>query len=200
MSTEGVKSKDKKLILVRGDLAEKITEMSKKEGKTIYSLTNEVLEDAIRAYMLGYKPSEMIDYFLFTVAEKEAGAVVISADILMHLISKIYSREKEALWKKWVEWGQWYGKYLAAKFYDQEPLETLKRMFGSGIWEVSDFNFLREANGVSMRCLMPHLSSERTELFSKFLEGMMDSFGYCLTEHGSLRGIISLKFEKKPSA
>jgi hypothetical protein len=191
------KSKGKKLMVVRADLAEKIAELSRKEGKTIFALTNEMLESAMEAYEMGLEPSDMVNYYLFTSAEKESGTVSISPDALLYMVKKLYPKDKRGLWKRWREWGRWYGKYLMAKFYDQEPLETFRKFLASGVWHISDFNFSKEGDHFSVRCLMPRLSSEITELFLRFLEGLIDSFGYTVTGESSSRGIISLRFKKK---
>ncbi|MBS7609654.1 hypothetical protein KEJ19_03665 [Candidatus Bathyarchaeota archaeon] len=190
-------SRQKRFIPVRGDLLSKIIEISNREGKTVFGLTNEVLEQAIRAYELKTTLSDIVETFSLIKMEREMGAIIISSEVLNYLIARLYAQEKENLQEVWRRYGQWIGKYIIAKFHDQDPMEVLSKLLRSCAWDVTDVSVSRDGEGVKVRCLAPYLPSENTELFSKYLEGIMDSLGYCVSKNDTLRGIILLEFRRK---
>jgi hypothetical protein len=190
-------SRQKRFIPVRSDLLSKIIEISNREGKTVFGLTNEVLEQAIRAYELKTTLSEIVETFSLLKMERETGATIISSEVLNHLIARLYPQEKEALQDLWRQYGQWIGKYIIAKFHDQEPMEVLSKLLRSCAWDVTDVSVQKDRESVKVRCLAPYLPSENTELFSKYLEGVMDSLGYRVLKNDTLRGIILLEFRRK---
>jgi len=189
-------SKEKKLVAVRSDLLARIVEISNREGKTVYGMTNEIFDQAIRAHDLGLTLPEVVDAYTLLKMERETGAVVTSSETLSYLIGKLYPEHKEALQELWRSSGQWYGKYLLAKFHDQDPVEMLRRRLVTCAWDVTDINLLRNGDQVKLRIVAPHLPAENTELFSKHLEGIMQSLGYRLEKNDTMRGIIFLEFAK----
>jgi len=175
----------------------RVIEISNREGKTVYGMTNEIFDQAIRVHDLGLTLPEVVDAYALLKMERETGAVITSSDILSYLIGKLYPKEKQALRELWRSSGQWYGKYLLAKFHDQDPVEMLRRRLVTCAWDVTDVNLVRNVDQVKLRIVAPYLPVENTELFSEHLEGIMQSLGYTLEKNDTMRGIILLEFSKK---
>ncbi|MEM2905791.1 MAG: hypothetical protein QW057_01110 [Candidatus Bathyarchaeia archaeon] len=195
-----VPSKEKKLVAVRGDLLARVVEISNREGKSVYGMTNEIFEQAIRVHDLGLSLTDVVEAYALLKMERETGAVIISSETLSYLIGRLYPEEKEALQELWRGSGQWYGKYLLAKFHDQDPIEMLRRRLVTCAWDVTDVNLVRNGDKVKLRIVAPYLAAENTELFSKHLEGIMQSLGYTLERNDTMRGIILLEFDKQKEA
>ncbi len=187
----------KKLVAVRVDLLSRVIEIANREGKTVYGLTNEAFEQAIRAYEMKLTLPEILDSFSLLKMERETGAVITSGDILAYLIDRLYHTEREKLQEIWRNAGAWYGKYLLAKFHDQDPIEMLRRLLAACAWDLTDVHLSREVDLVKLRCVAPYLPMENTDLLSKYLEGVMQSLGYEPSKNDTMRGIILLEFKKR---
>ena len=66
---------ERKTIAVDKEIAEKLADISKSEGMTLYSLINEIMETAIYAYKQKVKFSDIIDEYLDFMVAKDIGMI-----------------------------------------------------------------------------------------------------------------------------
>ena len=191
--------KEKKLLAVQGDLAQKIIEIANRKGMTVYNFTNEVLEQVVKAESMNRSIEDIVERFSLLEIDRDSGAVFATADALLYMVERLYEQEKETLLNKWYESGQWYGKYLRIKFGDGEPLDMLKKLLDACSSKSSEVRILRDGDKISLNRLSPNDSPEYTELFSRFLEGIIHSFGYETKKNDVSKGLIVLEFERKDS-
>lgn len=179
----------RKVLWGRLDLADKITEISARKG-TLYDYVNDILEQAIRAEELGLSLKDVLDDMWIIKTARDAGFTVIPEKIVYDLAEASYKRVgKEKTAGLWYETGQWYGHY----YDDLKKLEAaVKRYF----WDVSEFRISGEGTNIALACLSSKFSTTYTELFSKFLEGALNTLGYSLLQSDVSKGIINLKFVK----
>ena len=130
-SLSNATKKDKKLLAVQGDLAQQVIHLANKKGMTVYNLTNEVLEQAIKAESLNRSLGDIVERFRLLEIERNGGAVFATRDILLFMVEKLYRQEREAVLENWFGSGRWYGKYLQVKFNDEEPLDMLEKFLCS---------------------------------------------------------------------
>jgi len=195
VSLGSVSKREKKLLAVQGDLAQKVIEIANRKGMTVYSFTNEVLEQAIKAESMNRSLEDIVERFRLLEIERDSGAVFTTKDVLLFMVEKLYQQEKEALLKRSYESGRWYGKYLQVKFHDGEPLDILEKLLDVGS-DSSEIRIFRDGNKISLTRLCPHDSLEHTDLVSKYLEGIVHSFGYESKNNDVSKGLIILEFEK----
>jgi len=189
--------KGKRLILIRDDLLEDIIKVTAKEGKTVFAFTNEVFEQALKAYDMQTTPAELLECYTLMKLEKERGAVIIPIDLLNYMIKKTYKTDKEDLLQKWYDCGLWYGKYLSIKSQTQNWLQLFEKLMKKCAWNVSDFSIITQGENVSIKCVSPYFTTENTEAFMKFLEGTMHSANYKTVKNECLKGMILLDFKKQ---
>lgn len=189
--------KEKKLMAVQGDLAQRIIGIANRKGRTVYSFVNEILEQAIEADEMNRSLKQIVELYKLIEIERKSGAVITTRDIMSYLIKKLYPLEKDALLEKWHSSGQWYGKYLLVRFQDGEPLEVLEKLLHALAWDKSEVRVLRKEKSICLSCVAPERSPEYTELFSRFLEGVMHSLGYKMMKKDLLKGLILLDFTKQ---
>lgn len=189
-------AKGKRLIMVPSDVIAKLMEISHREGRTFYDYIGEVFEQALRAYELNRPLREIVDFFELMEAQKASGAVVTPIDLLTYLISRLYPREKEALYEKWYKSGKWYGLYLLSRFPEQDPVEAFGRLLEVSRWDLDEVRVTKGGGTVKLRCVSPLLPIENTELLLRFMEGVMHSLGFKAKKKECLKGMILLEFEK----
>jgi hypothetical protein len=190
-------SKGKKLVAVRGDLLAKVVRIANRQGKTLFAFTNELLEQAIKADEMRSTLPTIVDSYELIKMEKETGSIIVPAEILSFLVEKLYPLEKNTLKEKWYKSGEWYGKYLLAKFPNRDFLEVLRKSLITCAWGVTDIDLFREGNSIKLRCATPYFPLEGTELFSKFLEGLMSAIGFKTSSKDYRKGMILMDFAQK---
>jgi len=192
-----ISKKEKKLLAVQGDLAQKIIGIANRKGMTVYSLTNEILQQAIKAESMNRSLEDIVDRLRLLEIERDSGAVFTKKDILLFMVGQLYKQEKVPLLKKAYESGRWYGKYLQIRFQDGEPLDTLGKLLDVCSWDSSEIRLFRDEDALSLTRLCPSDSLEHTELVSKYLEGIIHSFGYETRKNDVSKGLIVIDFERK---
>jgi len=145
---------------------------------------------------MNHSLKEIVDFFELMEAQKASGAVITPVDVLSYLISELYSSERDVLHEKWYESGQWFGKYLLARFHDRNQVEAFGRLLEVGRWDLKEVHVTEGGGVVKVRCVSPLLPIENTVLLLKFIEGVMDSLGYKAIKEDCLKGIILLEFER----
>ena len=189
--------KSRKLILVRNDLLEKVAKITAKEGRTLFSFTNEVFEQAIEAYNMRVTIAEALEFYKMTKIGKNLGWVVIPSNTFDFMAKKLYAIEQEKLLKKCYESGVWNGRYLSVKFHDQNVLEVVQSFMKAILWNLDEFSIDMDKGKIDVKCFSPNLTLECTEMLAKFLEGIFDSLGYIMKTNTCLRGIIMMVLESK---
>lgn len=192
-----VVKKDKKLIVVRGDLLEKLSTITAKEGKTMYAFTNEIFEQVLKAYEMQVSLAELVEFYNLMKFGKDSGSVILPSELLDYMISKLHKKEKEELLQKWYDSGVWYGKYLRLQSHEQEPLQLLQKLLQTWMWNITDFSFDMEKEKLVIRCISPHLTMESTESLAKFLEGIFHSLNFEIIKNECLKGIIMMELARK---
>ena len=191
--------KSRKLILARNDLVEEAARIIAKDGRTLFSFTNEVFEWAIEAYNLGVTPAEALEFYEMMKIGKNLGNVIVPSEVLYNMTKELYEVQHEKLLEKWYESGVWNGNYLSIKFQEKNQIDILEKFMKASLWNVDEFSLDidEESNKMKIRCYSPKLSKEVTEMLAKFLEGMLFSMGYSVRSNKLLRGLIMLKLEKR---
>lgn len=188
--------KGKKLILIRNDLLDEAAKITSREGKTVYAFTNEIFEQALRAYEMQTTPAELVEFYALMKLEKDSGATIIPTDLLDYMLTKMHKTDKEELLKKWYEAGHWRGKYLSIKNQPYDWIQTFEKLVQKCAWNISDFSMNRQQGHLNIKCVAPHLTLESTEVLTKFLEGAIHSAGYETIKNECLKGIILLTLKK----
>ena len=102
--------KGKRLILVRTDLLNELVKVSGREGKTVYSLTNEILQEALKAYereisledRIQKVEAELSEYHSTPSVEAKIGKIEKSLSELRMASARVSeSGEQEDLLKKY---------------------------------------------------------------------------------------------------
>jgi len=187
------KGKRKRLVYVPEDLLADVTEASRKRGESLTMFVEETLKQAVTANHLGYSREQATETLQVMHAHKILGGTFVPLDVLNYLTTKAYETEKEELQTKWYESGKWNGKYVKEKFED--PIQALKSFLQATRWDLNEVEVKQNKSTVKLRCVSTTLTTEATELLSKFIEGAMHSLGYKTKKSDTLKGMIVLEFK-----
>jgi len=182
----------------REDLVNKVLEIASRKNVKLYGMINDTLDLVIRADDMGLSLEEVVNQYGIVKAAKDAGFVPVVESLFYDIIEKLFERSKSWVTKKWYESGQWYGKYYSVKL-PQDPVKAFKEDICSFTWNVSEFSIAEseeDRGELVVRCVSPRFPFSYTILFSVFLEGALNMFGYECVKKGVSKGIIRLWFKK----
>ncbi|MFW6117438.1 MAG: hypothetical protein ACOC6G_02515 [Thermoproteota archaeon] len=187
--------KEKKFVSVPAHLVKRVKKVAWDQGESIGSFLEKSLKQNLRTHQLGYSPQQVAEILEMLHAQKVLGGAFIPLEVLHRLEDMAYQdeREKKALQEAWYQSGKLHGRYLEEKF--GEPIQTLKKFLETTRWDLNEVELEREEGTVKLRCISTVLTEQGTQLLSRFIQGVMDSMGYCTEENDCMKGMIISKFK-----
>jgi hypothetical protein len=183
------------MLAAREDLVDQANEIAGNRGLTLFAVTNEALEQVVRLDKMGIQLSNVVKEYEAFKAAKEAGFIFVPESLLYEMVEKIHCESRDWMTKKWVESGEWCGKYYSVKNAGNK-LESLGRDVPSFFWNVREFDVVQNGkNEVFVRCMSPRFPESYGVFLSVFLEGALNVMGYKCTEKHVTKGFIQLKFQ-----
>lgn len=185
----------RKMLAADEDIANKIVEIAKRRGSTVYQTVNDILEQAIRVDQMGLMLGDVVKDREMLEKAKKMGFTFTIEELLYDMVDVAYSHDKDKLSEMWLETGRWYGKYFSGKSEDgvgafNEAMNLLT--LGTSVFTIEK----GKGDGVSVSCVGERFTPGFTEVYSLFVEGVFDTFGLKLAEKDNSKGIIRLRFEK----
>jgi hypothetical protein len=188
-----VQRKDKKLVYVNYDLLEEVAKASQSRGETITKFLEEALTQAVRVTTSGYDIKQLGEFFEVMYAQRILGGAFVPLDVLNYLTDAACKNGKDSLATVWFESGKWHGKYLKERFDD--PVQSLESFLEASRWDLSEVEVKRLGLTARVRCVSTVLTAEATQLLARFIEGIMQGFGYQLQKSDILKGLIVQEFK-----
>ncbi|MGQ9760208.1 MAG: hypothetical protein ACUVQ5_06570 [Candidatus Methanomethylicaceae archaeon] len=191
MTTKEIKLK-RKFLAAQKNLAEKINELAKKSGRTVFSVVNEALGAFIKASELGKDLTTIMDDAKILEIAKNSGMVLVPEG-LHETLMELNSRDAK-MDDYWKSSGIVFGKYLDVNgIREYKKIErTLKEVIGGN----PDLSISEKR----VVCISPRFSESRTEGVATFLEGVMSAMGFKVDSKEISRGIIIIKFKTEANS
>jgi hypothetical protein len=186
----------RKMLAAREDLADKVSKIASSKGFTIFGMLNNLLELAITAEALGGSLDEAVDNYKIIKAVRNASFTLVLESLLYDTAEIAYQKAKEKTLSTWFDAGVWIGRQYISRGRD-EPFAAIRRDLKAFIWNAPEFTMEKTEKDISIRVLSPRFSESYTLLFTRFLEGILDAFGYGVTYKEVGRGNIRLEAGKK---
>jgi hypothetical protein len=177
------------------ELANRVVELAKRRGVTVFQTVNEILEQALRVEEEGLRLREIVEERGIIERARRLG-FTFTVERLLYMVAELaYERAGEQASQMWLEMGRWYGKYLTSSGKDnlkvfREALELLT--FGPPEFEV------KEGRGgqVSVSLVGEMYTHGYLSLLSLFIEGVLDAFGYRVKSREVSKGLMKMVLEK----
>lgn len=183
------------MLAAEEDIANKIAEMAKERGATVFQTVSDILKEALRVEAMGVSLKEVIERRGMLDKSREIGLTFTVERLLYEVVDTAYDHAKKHLSQQWLEEGRWYGNYFANKRDD--GIEAFKEAMELLTFGTSDFSVEKEkSNFVSVSCVGERFTQGFTDLFSLFIEGVFEALGYKQVSREVSKGIIRLRFEK----
>ncbi len=186
-------SSRRKMLAADEDTANKIVEIAKRRGSTVYGTLNEILEQALRADGMGLNLNYVIENREKMEKAKGMGFTFAIEKLLYAVVGLAHDKAEEELGEIWLETGKWYGRYFADKGGDtvesfREAMELLS--LGNPVTSIEKQNGGR----LVVSCVGELYTDGFTEMYGLFIRGAMETFGWEHVETENGRGMIRLTF------
>ena len=168
-----------------------MNKVAKENDLSLYGFVNEVFEETLRVNTLGVNLRTLIDSRRLLKDAKENG-YTLGLESLWYEMSEIaYDKAKRKALQIWFDAGVWLAKrYVTGQ--TEDPFEMFKNDLKDFTWNVPELGVNKKEDKVSVRIVSPRFSESYTFLFTAFLEGALETFGYKINKKEVSRGIISL--------
>ena len=182
----------RKTLFAREDLANKLIEMAKQRGYTLYSIVNEIFELAIQAEEAGVNLRKLFEESWIPKKAKKDGFILGPEALWYDMADIAYKNAREEALKKWFEAGIW----LAKRYMTIEPedaFEAFKKSLRAYTWNIPEVIIEENEKTVYIRIVSPRIPESYTILYLAFLEGALETFGYKVSNKDASAGSIRIK-------
>lgn len=185
----------RKSFAAREDLLDSMNKVAKENDLSLYGFVNEVFELTLMVNELGVNLRTLIDSRQLLKDAKENG-YTLGLESLWYEMSEIaYGKAKTKSLQTWFDAGVWLAKRYATGDTD-DPFEAFKTDLKDFTWNVPELEVNTNKDKVSVRIVSPRFPESYTLLFTSFLEGALETFGYKINGKDVSRGIICLEATK----
>jgi hypothetical protein len=186
----------RKTFVAKEDLINRLSEIAKQRGYSLYDTVNEVLELAIKAEETGVDLRRVVKEGDVLKVAREVGFILGLESLWYDMAELAYERARSRALKIWFEAGVWLAKrYVTGEVED--PFAAFKRVLDALTWNAPEFIIERAGNEVSVRIISPRFLESYTVLFASFIEGALETFGYKIAHREVSRGVIRLEAVRK---
>ena len=169
-----------------------MNKLAKQGDLSLYGFVNEVFELILRANELGVNLSALIDSRELLKSAMDSGFTLGLERLWYEMAELAYDKSKNKSLKSWFDAGVWFAKRYVTGEAD-DPFEAFKNDLKDFTWNVPELELNKTADAVSVRIVSPRFTEAYTFLFTSFLEGALETFGYKIDGKEISRGIIRLE-------
>jgi len=186
-------SSRRKMLAADEDIANKIVEIAKRRGSTVYGTVNEILQQALLVTEMGLNLNYAFENREKMEKAKRMGFTFTIEKLLYEVVGLAHDKAGKELGEIWLETGRWYGRYFTDKGGD--PIESFREAMellslGNPVTSIEKQNGGR----LVVSCVGEQYTDGFTEMQGLFIRGVMEIFGWehVKTENG--KGMIRLTF------
>lgn len=181
---------------VEAGTAQSLAAQASKKGKTLSSLTNEILDVALRIYREGGNADEIFPAWKASRMSKDfEGAPFVPSGLIRKIVERLYPKDREWLLQEWVTAGKELGDHLRLSYPTLEDLRAGMSVINLLI-EQQRFEVTRTsvANGraeIRLR-VTTGLTPELAACGERLLVGVLSSYAFQTVKSHVADGIIEI--------
>jgi hypothetical protein len=181
----------RKTFVAREDLLNRLVEVAKAQGCSLYELVNELFQLAIDSDELSYSLKRVVNERKTLETAKGSGFVLGLESLWYEMADMAYTKDKRAALKSWFDSGVWFATRYVTNGV-KAPLDLFKTDLSAFTWNAPEFELEMLGDKASVRITSPRFTEAYTFLFASFLLGAMGKFGYQPVAQEISRGVIRL--------
>src|SRR5271169_952779 len=189
----------RKTVNMNEEIAQELNRLANLQGKTLYSLINEIGLYALEANKNGFSLEDAVKAKKLEQRERRSRMVVVNQDLWYFASSQAMRTSK----KKWLDlirdYAQWQANVFLTGQNDTEFIESVKRLLADFFWDCGEARLEegRRGEDLALRlAFVPEMPLGHTQGLSKAFEGMFNAHGYMATDSIIEPGFLSIAFKK----
>ncbi|MEM0288170.1 MAG: hypothetical protein QXR69_01040 [Conexivisphaerales archaeon] len=182
-------------IAVDSKIHSKLVEYAKQNHTTVYELGNSILSIFVDALEKGLDMEEIRGQTLIRYATKNLDVVLLPGSLIEYMVNQLYPLRREEMFRLFEDAGAELGKYFKIRGITfDDILEMAKLGYSSiGLREINMKRLNENKVRVSIFGLL--LGKAATEVGLKFVQGLLNEFGFTVTATEQAEGAVALTFE-----
>lgn len=180
------------------DIAQELVTLANSQGKTLYSLINELGLAALEAHRQGFTLDEATRAKKVVERAKRSRKILVDQD-LWYLASAIALKESRYKWLKAAsDIARWQANVFLNGETDEDFLRSVREFVADFLWDCSELVMeKRGADGLLLKAVfVPEMPLEQTETLFKTFEVMFNSHGYVVTDSAVRQGFLTAQFKR----
>ena len=182
---------------VESETAQRLAAEASKRGKTLYSLTNEILDTALRVYGEGGSANEMFPAWKASRMWKDiSGTPFLPRRLIRKMVEGLYPRDREWLLQEWVEAGRELGDRLRAYYPTLEDLQAgmsgVQPLIEERHFEIQRQRGPDELHQEILMQVATDLTPELAACGERFLVGLLHAYSFRATKSQVTGGNIEI--------
>jgi hypothetical protein len=167
------------------------------EGKTLYALTNEWLDAAVKISAEGGNSRDVSRVWRSTAALRQVDVIVLPSDFVDEMIAKLYATDRAGLMAAFSALGTNLVGIFKIATHDIDGLSDLAKDFTIFI-PIKRFEINKnDGNSVEVSIVGAGKKIESTECSFEFIKALLRGYGYDVTSNELSVGTIRLKATKR---
>jgi hypothetical protein len=169
----------------------RVVEIAKGQGCSLFELVNDLFRLVIISNDSNFSLRRVVEERRVVEVAKNSGFILGLERLWYEMTDIAYSTDKRGALKSWFDSGVWFGSRYATGGSDFS-FDQFKSDLTAFTWNAPEFEFKLVNDKVLVKVTSPRFTEAYTFLFSSFLVGALDSFGYRLVREEISRGIIRI--------
>lgn len=179
------------------NISDEFSVQAQREGKTLYSFTNEWLDTASKISAEGGTAKDILGHWRLCSVLRQVDIITLPADFVEELILKMYPDEKENLFKMFSDLGARLVTLTKMAAPEIEQLATLGKDFADVI-PIKKMEIVKAGgNSVQVNIVGAGRRIETTECSFEFLKALLNGYGYNISSHELGIGTIRIRATKR---
>jgi hypothetical protein len=189
----------RKTVNMSEEIAQELNRLANMQGKTLYSLVNEIGLDALEANKSGFTLDEAIVAKKLTQRAKKSRMILVNQDLWYFASSQALKASKNRWLKLIRDIAHWQANVFLANSNGVEFLESVRRLLADFFWDCGEVKLEETESGGSLAlrlAFVPEMPLEHTQGLFKVFEGMFNVHGYFVTDSLVEPGFLAVTFKK----
>ena len=180
------------------EIAEELNRLANSQGKTLYSLINEIGLAALESNKHGFSLNEAVQGKAIVDRAKRSRMVLVNQDLWYSGSSRAYKTFKNEWLRQVYDNAKWYAHVFLSNGSHEEFIATIEKMLANFTWDCTEHTIeQRGSDGIFVRLVfVPEMPLEHTKSLFKTFEGMFNVFGYVVIDHAINPGFLTIIFKK----
>jgi len=189
----------RKTVNMNEDIAQELNRLANLQGKTLYSLINEIGLCALGANKNGFSLEDAVTAKKMVQRARRSRMVIVNQDLWYFASSQAMRTSK----KKWLDliraYAQWQANVFLTGANDSEFVESVRRLLSDFFWDCGEAKLEEGRRGENLDlklAFVPEMPLGHTQGLFKTFEGMFNAHGYVATDSTVEPGFLTIAFKK----